>query len=85
MGVEVAAEVAVGLVAFVEGAVQEVAEVALQEVVAVVVALGVEEDTKLALCNTIILSIFHLQCHFGKRLLESFVSTVFCLESTSLY
>lgn len=75
MAAEVAAEVAV----FVAEVAQEVAEVALQEVVAVVVALGVEEDSRLALCNIIVLPIFHLQC-FEKRLQESFVCTVFYLE-----
>lgn len=74
-----AAEVAVGVVAFVEGVAQEVAEVALQEVVAVV-ALGVEEDSRLELCNIIVLPNFHLQCRFEKRLQESFVCTVFYLE-----
>lgn len=74
------AEVAVGVVAFVEEVAQEVAEVALQEVVAVVVALGGEEDSRLALCNIIGLPIFDLKCCFEKRLQESFVCTVFYLE-----
>lgn len=54
VGAEVVAEEAVGVVAFVEGVAQEVAEAALQEVVAVVGALGVEEDSRLALCTIIV-------------------------------
>lgn len=81
MGAEAAAEVAfvVGVVAFVEG----VAEVVLQEVV-VVVALGVEEDSRLALCNIIVLSIFDFYCRFEKRLYCILVGIeVLGIESTT--
>lgn len=80
MVAEVVSEVVVGVVvAFVEGVAQEAAEVALQEVAGVVVALGVEEDSRIALCTIIVLSIFHLQCHSEERLQQAFVCTVFCL------
>lgn len=80
---EVVVEVAlaVGVVAFVEGAVQGVAEVALLEVVAEVVASGAEEDFRT--CNTINVLLF-LCCELKIQSLSADFDTGFWMLSEYL-